>query len=1037
MYRLGAAAPRDLSSSYENPYPSHDAYDNSIALFVSSPNLGDTLEPGSTGGLDWDDVSLRFSADFPIDAGSWSQPASGPVVNVEFDYDGDEVVDDVTAARDMWFEQWASSLQPGVHKIRARVAEWSRYYGMSLYSDWTSYELRWLPSAPPIVALALENDTGFSSVDRVTSDPSIVGKLPSPLPDIEHLQVQYDIGRDGTVDGWTTPDNGGTFRFLPAEIPVGSVSLQARSFIWDPIAGQTVAGPWYPFEFCYVTSAVPRIAELRLLSDTGESSSDLITSVSTLVGRVAGSDVGGLLLQWDHNGDDQAEGTATSDSEGNFTYVPAGLSAGPVTIRGRTSHWYEYESRQEHGEWRSLTFVLVEPEPGSLHVRDLALAYDTGSSASDRVTSDPTVTGQLFGPGPLAQRLVEFDHNQDGQPDGSVRSDEAGHFQYTPVGLSAGSHTVQAHGVQYDYASRQLQRGAWSSLDFTLEPLEVAAPFIAELRLLSDSGVSAVDQRTENVTITGIVRDGYSSGPFTVQFDDNGDGQVDDTTTTDADGVFEHAPQVVSYGPVKVQARVVNWDPQTSIYVSQPWTSIDFVYEDQPDSAAQVLDVSALPSPVSSQSSSLQISGRITNESALGDVAVEIDVDGDGQFDFSTRTDARGRFSAVLTGLGIGDLSLRLRSRELDDATQQYQFGPWLPVAVVNQPSVYVAAPIISLGLINDTGSGVSDRITADPRIRGVLGESPFSDHLRVEFDHDLDGFVDGTAPLEGDRTFQYTPAGLEPGPVTLRARTKDYDPQGGVLRSDWTELSFTLQSGSSTGLALDGLRLVHDTGASSNDRSTSDATITGQVSAVDGQLVVLDFDHDMDGTVDGSVVAQGGFFTYQPKDLPTGWVPLGVRIRTEIGGSNGDWTTFGFVFSTEPDGPEAQALATAARSLDAESQAAQEVLNQELRRADSARDAATEAAQSDYERRVQSAQEAQREADEAAQQQFSVALAAAEAAYVSATESANAAYGTSAESSGESEAARGGHSFNGREIRPVYKRELRGPIRPLRRLLL
>lgn len=997
----GSDSAAQNSSGYEDSYWDDGSSDTAIWAFKSAFSAEGLLEPGSTGGLDWEDVSLRFSADFPIAPNAWMKPAAGPLVNVEVDFDGDGVSDGTTFARDLRFEYWAAALRPGTHTIRARATEWNSDYGMLLYGNWTTYVLQWLPASPPIIALGLENDTGYSRTDRVTSDPAIVGKLPTPLPEFELLQVQYDIGRDGTVDGWTTVDKSGSFRFVPVGLSIGSVSLQARTYMQDPVAGKAVAGPWHAFAFCYVAASVPTIAELRLLSDVGESDVGRNTSVSTIVGRLAGSDVGGRLVEFDHDGDERAEGTATSDSQGNFTYVPAGLSAGPVTIRGRTSQWNEYESRQEYGAWRSLSFELVVPETEALSVRDLRLASDTGTSASDRVTSDPTLVGQLSGAGPWAQRLVEFDLNQDGVPDGSVLSDDFGRFEYTPTGLAAGRHRVQARGVQFDYASRLLTPGAWSSLDFTLEPSEDAAPRIVELRLLSDSGVSPEDLRTENVALAGVVHDPFGTGPFTVQFDDNGDGVVDDTCATDADGAFLYVPQLVSYGPVKVQARVAYWDWNSGGYAVQPWTSIEFVYEDQPEEAARLLDVSAA-SLAGTSAPTIRLAGRITNESEVSDVAVEIDVDGDDQLDFSTRTDAWGNFRVDVSGLGFGEHVLRLRTRELDAATQQYQFGQWLPITVVHAAPESAAAPIIALELVHDTGASASDRITVDPRVRGVLADLPLSAHARVEFDHDQDGVADGAVAVDGDRTFQYTPTGLEPGPITLRARTRDYDSRNDVLHSDWTDLRFTLQPGTAAGLDLEGLRLVHDSGASNSDRSTSDPRITGRALAPGGQAVVVEFDHDGDGIVDGMVGTQDGYFTYQPQGLSPGWVPLAARIRSEIGGLSGQWTTFGFVYSTDPDGPEAQALAAAVRSLDADAQTAQETLAQELRRANRALDEAAATAQAEFERRVLSAEQAQREADEAAQQRYNRALAAAEVAYVGATQRSDSSQDPSAEGAGE-----------------------------------
>jgi hypothetical protein len=100
----------------------------------------------------------------------------------------------------------------------------------------------------------------------------------------------------------------------------------------------------------------------------------------------------------------------------------------------------------------------------------------------------------------------------------------------------------------------------------------------------------------------------------------------------------------------------LEWDRRLGDYAISSWTSISFVYENQPDQAARLLDVVAQPAATSidSTTSGPTISGRISNESALAGIAVEVDLDGDGVVDRSSLTDANGLYQLRLSGLDEG-----------------------------------------------------------------------------------------------------------------------------------------------------------------------------------------------------------------------------------------------------------------------------------------------------------------------------------------------------------------------------------------------
>src|SRR5690606_36151267 len=62
------------------------------------------------------------------------------------------------------------------------------------------------------------------------------------------------------------------------------------------------------------------------------------------------------------------------------------------------------------------------------------------------------------------------------------------------------------------------------------------------------------------------------------------------------------------------------------------------------------------------------------------------------------------------------------------------------------------------------TGVQPIDRITSDPTLAGRVANDNGAELMRVEFDHDGDGIVDGFAVTDAQGAFKYVPAGLTVG---------------------------------------------------------------------------------------------------------------------------------------------------------------------------------------------------------------------------------------------------------------------------------
>jgi class 3 adenylate cyclase len=315
-----------------------------------------------------------------------------------------------------------------------------------------------LDTTPPAVTESLASDTGSSSGDKITSNPTLTG---SGDPNaVVHFTV------DGSPIAATAAANAsGTWTFTPTGLADGSHTI---------IAGETdIAGniDSASLTFTFDTTAPPVVTEV-LLSDSGESSSDKITNNDTLTG----SGDPNAVVHFTVDGSPIAA-TATANAGGTWSFTPTGLADGSHTIVAS-----ETDAAGNTGS-TSLTFTLDTTAPAVTE----SLASDTGSSSSDKITSNDTLTGS-GDPSAVVHFAV------DGSPiTATATANAAGTWTFTPTGLADGSHTVVAS--ETDIAGNT----GSASLTFTLD---ATAPAVTE-SLASDTGSSSSDKITSNDTLTG------------------------------------------------------------------------------------------------------------------------------------------------------------------------------------------------------------------------------------------------------------------------------------------------------------------------------------------------------------------------------------------------------------------------------------------------------------------------------------------------------------------------------------------------------
>jgi Ca2+-binding RTX toxin-like protein len=356
-------------------------------------------------------------------------------------------------------------------------------------------------SPPMVTSVSLLHDTGTNTTDRVTTDPTITGTVQSSHSD-HAIVVQIDTNNDGRYDASVPVKSDGSFTYKPQGLTPGYYTFQVQAV--DSTTGTN--GSAVPFSFQLAQKTGPTIATLGLVSDTGLSSTDLVTSNPSVQGTITSDDsVANQRVEFDENGDGIADGAAYTNTGGSFTFTPNGLAFGSVTIQARGATWDSSTGQYLYGPWRPFTFQYVSP-PGPT-VTNLHLANDTGTSG-DNDTTDPTLTGSLSYPGGTSYLTVQFDYNGDGQVSAATTTDASGNFTFLPVGLTPGSLTIHVRGVAWDTTSSQYIYGPWSAITFTLETDPTAPPSDPAQNQASDANRNST---ATNADRSGVFGDGTSA----------------------------------------------------------------------------------------------------------------------------------------------------------------------------------------------------------------------------------------------------------------------------------------------------------------------------------------------------------------------------------------------------------------------------------------------------------------------------------------------------------------------------------------------
>ncbi|WP_264595935.1 beta strand repeat-containing protein, partial [Rhodoblastus acidophilus] len=622
---------------------------------------------------------------------------------VSFTVDGVAATTTATANASGAWTFTPSGLADGVHTIVASQTDIAGNVGkatLTVTRDITA----------PAVTAALTSDTGASATDKLTSNAAVSG---SGDP---NAVVSFTI--DGVAASATaTADATGAWSFAPTGLADGQHTI---------VASETdLAGNAGSASLTFTLDATAPVVTEKLTSDTGVSSTDKITSNPALSGSGEANAV--VSLQFDGGA---VSVTTTADAAGAWSYAPTGLADGAHTVIAS-----ETDAAGNAGSV-SLAFTLDKTAP----VVAAKLTSDTGASSTDKITSNPGVSGS-GDPNAVVSFVV----------DGvavttTATADATGAWSFAPTGLADGAHTIVAS--ETDAAGN---KGS-ASLAFTLDK---TAPVVTE-KLTSDTGASATDKITSKAGLSGT---GQASAvvKFVV------DGVAATTTATaDATGAWTYAPTGLADGAHTVVAS------ETDVAGNTGSASLTFTL----DTKAPVV-TAKLTSDTGSSATD-----KITSNAALsgtGDPNAVVRFTIDGVAATATATaNASGAWTYAPTGLADGAHTIV--------ASQTDAAGNVGSASLTF--TLDTKAPAPTIGLANDTGASSSDKVTTDPSLYG-LGDP----NAVVRFTVDgVAATVTATAGATG--AWSYTPTGLAVGAHTIVA--SETDAAGNVGTAS---LSFTLAS--------------------------------------------------------------------------------------------------------------------------------------------------------------------------------------------------------------------------------------------------
>ena len=341
---------------------------------------------------------------------------------VEFDHNGDGTADGFAISdAEGAFEYLPLGAPAGQRTIHARTVLENEQGDVIGSGSWSSLSF-WVSALPVggFASIGLKEEIGEQSPDWTTSLPIISGEVsigrPSGVhfgdpegrdgnygygysyPDVsgneEDVIVEFDLDRDGTVDGRILTDDDGKFSFLAADSDLGLNTIALRTVRWDDRFQVQLTSGWSTFSYTFENSPTtsPTLTLGLEVNGTAVTGNSVDTS-PIVTGTISGLiDDRAVTIEFSHAASGSTiDGTATPTADGKFRYLPIGLTTGSQTIRARTKSWDASTQTYAFGNWQTLTFqitpagtgpvITLPPTSGTGQPTTPSLPHDDGNDS--------------------------------------------------------------------------------------------------------------------------------------------------------------------------------------------------------------------------------------------------------------------------------------------------------------------------------------------------------------------------------------------------------------------------------------------------------------------------------------------------------------------------------------------------------------------------------------------------------------------------------------------------------------------------------
>ena len=320
-----------------------------------------------------------------------------------------------------------------------------------------------LDTHAPVLAATLSNDTapsGGTNSDGQTSDPAIGGTVADALSKITALTAGFDSTPVSSFfDVFTnlsldSSGKNGTFTLSRARLNTIAGGTLADGSHTLHLKATDQAGNASFFDVFFTLDTAAPIVTAQLVSDTGTSGSDGITSNSAITGTVSDSGPITVLQAKVDNLPASSFFDIFTDlqADGSFNLSAARLAEiqSAVTL-AQGPHQLRIQAVDQVGNVSSFfdVFFTLDTQAPTLSAQ---LASDSGASNADGITSDPAVMGSVLDATAVSSLRAKvddlpassfFDIFTDLQADGTFSLSRARLEQIRGSALADGSHQVR------------------------------------------------------------------------------------------------------------------------------------------------------------------------------------------------------------------------------------------------------------------------------------------------------------------------------------------------------------------------------------------------------------------------------------------------------------------------------------------------------------------------------------------------------------------------------------------------------------------